>query len=118
MRHPMPHRWAPRVPAWKIRRLYESDAQGLLDEELLEDVGSALADRGHSFLIGNKAMLGTITCLHCGAEIRRVDADKEREYVCECGWRMTWGDYQLRYRKQQLTGVSVAGVVEGYIEAW
>jgi hypothetical protein len=35
-------RWSPRVPQWKIQRLYESDAQGLLDEELLDDVGITL----------------------------------------------------------------------------
>ena len=32
-------RWAKRVEPQKIRWLYESDAQEMLDEELLDDVG-------------------------------------------------------------------------------
>lgn len=31
--------WSRRVPRHKVRRLYESDARGMLDEDLLEDVG-------------------------------------------------------------------------------
>jgi hypothetical protein len=115
---PMPHRWAPRVPAGKIARLYEADALGLPDEELLDDVGSALVARGYSFLVGNKAMMGTITCLDCGRELPRDGGDKERVFACDCGWRMSWGGYQQRYQHQQLTGVSVATFVEDYIRAW
>ena len=28
-------RWAPRVPKWKVRRLYERVGQGIWDEELI-----------------------------------------------------------------------------------
>ena len=42
--------WARRVPKSKIRRLYESDASGLLDEDLLEEVGSLLLQRCKSIL--------------------------------------------------------------------
>jgi hypothetical protein len=31
--------WALRVKPYLIRRLYESDAQGMLDSDLLEEVG-------------------------------------------------------------------------------
>ena len=34
-----------RVPRHKIRRLYESDARGMLDEELLDDVGYGIYAR-------------------------------------------------------------------------
>src|SRR5438309_1523131 len=30
-------RWAPRVNPHKIRRLYETDARGIVDDELIED---------------------------------------------------------------------------------
>ena len=32
-------RWAPRVPQDKVRRLYETDARGIYDDELIDDVG-------------------------------------------------------------------------------
>ena len=118
MNAPLPHRWAPRVAAGKIERLYAADALGLPDEDLLDDVGSALVARGHSFLIGNKAMLGTITCLDCGREMPRRGDDEEQVFACDCGWRTTWAAYRLKYRRQQLTGMSVASLVEEYIRAW
>ena len=36
--------WAPRVSKKKIRKLYESEATGLLDETLLDDVGISQTD--------------------------------------------------------------------------
>jgi len=33
-------RWAPRVQKWKLRRLYASDAQGRLEEGLLEEIAT------------------------------------------------------------------------------
>ena len=30
-------KWSPRVPLQKIRLLYEKDAKGILDEELIDD---------------------------------------------------------------------------------
>ena len=44
-----PIRWEPRVPKRKIRLLYETDAKGIYDEELIDDVGFALLARCQSF---------------------------------------------------------------------
>ena len=38
-------RWTPRATKRQIRRLYESDARGLLDENLLDEVGVQLCLR-------------------------------------------------------------------------
>src|SRR5689334_11807084 len=38
-------RWEPRVPGHRIRRLYETDARGIRDEALLDDVAYALYSR-------------------------------------------------------------------------
>jgi hypothetical protein len=43
-------RWAPRTPQAKIRWLYELDAQGITDEELIADVGYRLYSRCQSIL--------------------------------------------------------------------
>jgi len=39
--------WSRRVSPGKIRRLYESDANGMLDEELMVEVGYGTTQRGH-----------------------------------------------------------------------
>ena len=46
-----PH-WAPRVPRWKIARLYENDAGGLVDEALIRDVAYSLLERCRSIVCG------------------------------------------------------------------
>jgi hypothetical protein len=37
--------WAPRVAPEQVRLLYEKDARGFVDDELLDDVGYRLAAR-------------------------------------------------------------------------
>jgi hypothetical protein len=38
-----PFRWARRVEQEKIRRLYETDARGIVDDELIDEVGYAMS---------------------------------------------------------------------------
>ena len=45
---PVASHWAPRVPRWKIARLYENDACGLADEALIDDVAYSLLERCRS----------------------------------------------------------------------
>lgn len=52
--------WSPRVPKWKLQRLYESEAQGMLDEDLLEDVGLTLLLRCEDILAIEEAKQGRV----------------------------------------------------------
>ena len=67
--------WAPRVPKNKIRRLYVSDSRGLLDEDLLEDVGSMLLQRCLSILAVADAQKGRVHCagLNLGTKLKNRD---------------------------------------------
>ena len=58
--------WAPRLKPYLIRRVYEGDAQGLLDSELLDKVGWALYARCESFLLAHEARNGRARCPVCG----------------------------------------------------
>ena len=44
-----PPEWSPRVPRYKIRRLYQSDTQGIQDNDLADQVGFALLARCGEF---------------------------------------------------------------------
>ena len=63
--------WSPRIPLLKIRRLYERDAQGVPDEELLDDVGQGLFFRCRDMLGIYEARRGRVACRNCGNLIRR-----------------------------------------------
>jgi DNA-directed RNA polymerase subunit RPC12/RpoP len=113
-------RWEPRVSQQKIRLLYETDARGIYDEELIDDVGFGLLARCQSFLEAEAARRGEAKCHGCGAIIPH-DADlssegKQRLLTCgECGWRVTWGAYFKTIQKKQLSGPDLESLFRDYV---
>jgi len=91
--------WARRVPKQKIRRLYETDAKGIYDEELIDEVGYALLARYDSFITASLAVAGELPCPECGQSVRR-----EETLRCECGWELPWADYFRTVQHKQLSG--------------
>src|SRR5512145_2462405 len=100
--------WEKRVPKWKLRRLYESDAQGLLDEELLDEVGFTLLERCWDILKVASAQQGHVHCAHCDRQgkttlITRPPTrgdPRSVELTCPiCGWQITWGEYHLSFKR-------------------
>jgi predicted RNA-binding Zn-ribbon protein involved in translation (DUF1610 family) len=102
-------RWAPRVSRTSIRRLYESDAAGRLDEELLDQVFFAFLARCRSILTVSAAAAGRATCPRCRTVIERraalTLAEKGETITCpSCGWQTTWAAYHRSYQHKQLMG--------------
>jgi hypothetical protein len=57
--------WSPRLAKADLLRLYQSDADGLPDEELLEDVGLTLYLRCSDILYVYDLQRGIIKCPSC-----------------------------------------------------
>lgn len=117
-KHQLPQ-WAPRVKKEKIRRLYKLDAQGIHDQELLDDVGYGLLARCESFVIACRAREGSLPCPVCGTTVTH-DHDREKEMVCEdCGWSVTWGTYFKHIQHKQLSGADpVIHLFEAYLNGF
>ena len=98
--------WAPRVPQWKIRRLYEDDARGIYDQELIDDVGYSLLARCQSFIVANEAVSGKARCPRCSALVSH-SGRKEELLRCACGWELAWGAYFETIQHKQLSGADV-----------
>jgi ribosomal protein L37AE/L43A len=96
--------WAPRVPPAKIQRLYELDALGIQDEELLDEVGYALLARCQSFIAANQATAGQAACAVCGRLIAHSKIKEELLHCPDCGWELTWGAYFATIQHRQLSG--------------
>jgi hypothetical protein len=112
-----PVRWAPRVAPAKIRRLYQADALGIRDEDLLDDVGFALYARCRSILAVTAAAAGRVACPQCDAILIRAGRDDEL-LRCACGWETTWARYHRTWRHQELYGGGAVDAFAAFVHDW
>jgi hypothetical protein len=106
--------WAPRVSQRKIRRLYEADAQGIYDEDLIDEVGYALLARCESFITACRAVQGEVTCPRCKQIMPRTEM-----LHCPCGWELPWADYFKTIQHRQLSGAEpVLNLFREFIRAF
>jgi hypothetical protein len=118
-------RWAPRVPMDRIRRLYESVARGLVDDDLLGDVGFRIYLRCKSILVVRDIYeRRCLACPACGQTICLGPASQVLEggtqrLRCEsCQWEMPWRDYWLTFRHQELGPGGATDIFEEYVGSW
>ena len=110
-RHDRP-RWAPRVSHRLIRELYEKNAAGMYDEELVDEIGYAFLARADSLVKTNRAHYDHIVyCPICNALTHYED----HILRCTCGWSLPWRDYHATYQKKQLIGENIPPLVEVYV---
>ncbi|MCL5275042.1 MAG: hypothetical protein M1434_09925 [Chloroflexi bacterium] len=96
--------WSPRVRRDLIRRLYECDARGICDEELIDEVGFALYARCQSFIMAMEAVNGRVACPSCESTVRH-DGKPDTVLHCDaCGWELRWRDYFATLQHRQLSG--------------
>jgi predicted RNA-binding Zn-ribbon protein involved in translation (DUF1610 family) len=108
-------RWAARVAPGKVRRLYESYARGIVDDDLLDDVALGFYARCESILAIKRAKEGRVQCPVCDQVILRDRSRKNDRIRCEaCGWETTWFDYSKTFRRRQLHYGGAADVFEEY----
>jgi hypothetical protein len=107
-------RWAQRVPRALIRRLYDGDAAGMLDKELVDEVAYAFLDRCTDILLCTEAGLGRATCPRCLAKVEHTGR-KDDTLACACGWTSTWADYHRSYKGRQLHGGTATAFFDEYV---
>ena len=125
--------WSRSVSRDKIRRLYESDARGMLDEELLDDVGYGIYARCEDMLEVAEADKGRVKCRNCGNIIVRQEGEEaehpgvgtvlgggEAEMLkCdECSWQTTWGEYCKSLRGKNMRPSRCEHLFEAFIRQW
>lgn len=113
--------WPPRVSKAKLRRLYESDAAGLLDEELLDDIGYAFLLRCRAILMVAEAQRGRVQCLRCAHAGRESIIDRprdpEEQMTCPlCSWKFTWNEYYKSYKPNQLNPGHAEPIFQAYVD--
>jgi predicted RNA-binding Zn-ribbon protein involved in translation (DUF1610 family) len=114
-----PVKWAPRISPTKIRKLYQTDALRIVDEELIDEVGFALYSRSRSTLTVTEAAAGRVACPKCEALIIRQSEDPAELLRCAtCGWETTWERYHQTWRHQELYGGGGVDAFQDFVKRW
>jgi hypothetical protein len=102
-------RWAPKLRSDRLVRLYESDAAGMLDADLVDDVGWRLWERLADV---QRVMRRLVRCPTC-----RTDLVVQADTTCPaCGWQVTEAEWEASTRKRDLFGTCPD--YERYVEAF
>ena len=94
--------WAPRVHMALIKKLYEADAAGLADDDLVNEVGFALLMRCETIYRVTERR-----CPECGDSLDGVNDGvlRDRKISCPgCGWASTWRVYHRSYKGHRIHG--------------
>ncbi len=108
--------WAPRLRKSQIQRLYQSCARGLLDDDLVDEVGFCLYSRCISLLEVTSAIRGNPLCPKCGASAQ-IDITPDPFVRCTgCDWICPWVDYQKTYQRKGLFAGGLEPFVKDFVQ--
>lgn len=108
-------KWARRVTQEQIKQLYESDAKGILNIKLLEEVGCGYYARCYQAkeernLINNKQ----IKCHNCNQML----SSNDKLYICNCGYKYTFNEYKKSFSLNKMPKGNAIPIFDLYITKW
>jgi hypothetical protein len=108
--------WSPRVRKSKIARLYTTFGQGIVDEELIDDVGFSLLARCESVLAATEAGQGRgAPCPNCDSVVKYVPWHNEDLECRNCGWRCPAQAYKKTYKYKHLFAGGMKPFLEEFV---
>lgn len=112
--------WAPRVSRSMVRRFYESSGSGILDEELIDDLGIALLTRCESMIEVKDAKRGTVTCPNCQTRFyRKRPLRNDDSFACTaCSWECDWPTYRKTFKGTLINPGSIESDCREYIRVF
>ena len=109
-------KWAPKVPRQYFIRLYKSDAQMMIDEELLNEVGFMLYVRclqgKEESDLARKRML---KCHNCGIILAKP---QDELITCNCGYSYIFREYMRSYHKNKMPRGAAAPFFDKFMDDW
>jgi hypothetical protein len=108
-------RWMPALSPAKLRKLYRSSANGVLDQELLEDVGILFYSRCLQGVEEFELIRSDkLKCHHCGAILPK----QEQLMLCICGYQYIFKEYIDSFNNHHMPGGNALHIFREYIEKW
>jgi uncharacterized CHY-type Zn-finger protein len=117
-------RWSPRLPQWKLRQLYQTDAQGIYDIDQIDEVGMILYMRCRDILTIHKAKEERcVLCPRCESQRQQTyiprQGGRDEIIICPvCSWSITWLDYQKSFKRMQLNPGGAVPAFSHFVDAY
>jgi hypothetical protein len=108
-------RWAPPLRTSLLKKLYDSDAAGIQDSELCDEVGIALYARCETFAHVRE---GTVECPVCGSVFPVSKDGTTRCPTGECDWSTTWSVYGESLRNYGAHPGRALAAYDDYLRAY
>jgi hypothetical protein len=108
--------WSPRVRKSKIAQLYATLGKGIVDEELIDDVGFSLLARCESVLAATEAGQGRgAPCPRCASLVEWVSW-RDQDLECRsCGWRCPGQAYKKTMKYKHLFAGGMKPFLEEFV---
>ncbi|OGO91708.1 MAG: hypothetical protein A2Y17_13095 [Clostridiales bacterium GWF2_38_85] len=108
--------WSPRISQSKIRSLYQTNAKGICDDVLVDEVGFTLYARclqgRDEHLLANE---GKLKCHHC----RKVNISPSNGLIiCSCGYAYIFREYMRSFNKDGMLSRSATPFFNKFIDMW
>jgi hypothetical protein len=104
-------KWARKVRPYKIRQLYENDAKGIVDQDLIDDVGYSLYARCEAIW-----MVTERRCLKCKEKCHKSEGEGVTLTCPSCGWSIPWETFKRSYKKKRIHGGRAYAFFVTYME--
>jgi len=119
-------KWIKKVPRNDLMRLYQSDAKGLLDEELLDEIGHSFYSRCVQAQEAYSHMeKGEIICLHCNAVLAGETSQgryglhvANTPIHCECGHSYTFREYRRSCNSADMPAGAADPIFDEFVQKW
>ena len=104
--------WAPRVPMAWLHDLYERDAAGTVDDELIEKVGYRLYQRCRDCI---DVARGHIRCGACGSDTLATEGVAS---CSACTWTCEVDQWRRSWRHKEIFAEGARHIFEEFIASW
>ena len=109
--------WSAKVARSKLTRLYHSEARGMLDENLLDEVGYTFYARCQQAReIRPLLELGRMVCHQCGAVIQATALASAT--VCACGRAYTYREYRRSFHAANMPAGRATALFDEFADKW
>jgi len=122
--------WHKKVSRNDLLKLYQGESKGMIDTDLLDDIGLTFYMRCKQAKEVRESMeKGLIVCHHCGAVLKgkRVSPsgsalikndDNGKLINCECGYSYTYREYRRNCNSVNMPGGRATPVFDDFLHKW